>query len=80
MLVSLCLLAQTYFWDYTEKHTEWPTVRTAINQEERRRDKMPADTTNVQSLTDGISQLAISGWHNTSMIFVDDGFKASEVY
>jgi len=36
--------------DHTENPAEWPTARTSVNQEERRRDKTPAHVIiNVQS-------------------------------
>jgi len=50
MLASFFTDENTHL-DYTEKHTEWPTARTSVNQEERRRDKTPRLTNNVESLT-----------------------------
>jgi len=46
MLASFGSLTKTCYsyCDYTEKHAEWPTAGTSINQEERRRDETPAHT------------------------------------
>ena len=49
-LASFLFSNKNIYSDHTEKPTEWPTVRTSINQEERRRDKTPAQTINVKSL------------------------------
>jgi len=45
--------------DRTKKFTEWPTVCTSINQEERRRDKTPAHTINVQSLMTSVGETQV---------------------
>ena len=42
--------------DHTEKPTEWLTVHTCSNQEERRGDKMPAHKINVQLLTASVDE------------------------
>jgi len=56
-------------WPQWKKTAEWPTVRIYL---ERRRDKTPAHTINVQSLiSDHISRRVTSGWHYTSLAFVD---------
>jgi len=42
--------------DHTTKPAEWPTVHISINEEERRRDRMPAYTINVQSLIASVGE------------------------
>jgi len=54
-LASFVHLRKDIYSDHNEKLAEWPTVRTFINQEERRRDKTPARI-NVQSLMTSIGE------------------------
>jgi len=54
---------------HTEKPTEWLTVHTCSNQEERRHDKTPAYKINVQSLMTS-ARRDTSGWQYTSLILV----------
>jgi len=86
MLASKGEYFQQLFWitdenglyrEHTEKHTEWPTVRTSVNQEESRRDKTPAYTR--CSVTD-ISRRVVSGWHFTNLIFADHRVKVNKEY
>jgi len=55
-------------------YTEWPTVRTSSNREERRRNKTPSP----RSITDGISRRVTSGWHYMCLI-VSHGVKVTTV-
>jgi len=58
-LRPICPLTKTYF--YYSGHAEKPTVLICSNKEERPRDKTPAHTIDIQSVTDGISRRVISG-------------------
>jgi len=62
-------------WQH-QKNTEWLTVHTCTNQEERRHDKTPAHKINVQSLMASVGEPQAVD----SLILVDHGFKINEAY
>jgi len=55
---------------HTEKPKQSPTVRNCSYEGVRHRDKTPAYTINVQTVTDGISRRVTSGRQNTSLILL----------
>jgi len=71
-------LMKTYLqWSRREKLAEWPTVRTSINQEERRRDKTRAYTAFSQWWHQSASHNC--SWYYTSLIglLVNHGVKVN---
>jgi len=53
---------------HTVNPKESPSVRKCSNQAEGRRDKTPAHTINVQTVTDGTSRRVTNGQEHTSLI------------
>jgi len=54
--VSVILFTDEKTFVTTPKPAEWPTVRISVNQEERRREKAPAQRISVQSLTASVGE------------------------
>jgi len=80
MLASFLFKNENISSGHINKPTEWPTVWqcTYINQEERRHNKTPSHPINVRWLTASVGELLTSGWHYTSLIFIDREVKFSE--
>jgi len=68
--------------DIYSGHTEEtaPNICTCINQEERRHNKMPAHTIDVQLVTKSINRWVASTRQYTDFIHVDHRIKVSEAY
>jgi len=75
ILASSCSLTKRHLHWPHRKNTEWPTVRTSVNQKERH-DKTLASTTFSHWYS--VSRRVTSGWHYTSLTLVDHGVKLSE--
>ena len=74
ILESFCSQIKRHFSGHTWKNTESPA---AEKKQEKYYDKMPTQTINIETVTDGISQLVTNGW-DTTLILVDHAIRISE--